>query len=126
MYKSTLTYLALAVVFALFMASCSQAAESAQVVVSGETQTEMGVPVEDFEDFYLDSESDEDQEERELTKRALPKLRRIFIGKRGVEENLNEALLAAKRAAHPRRHLFIGKRSGDRMKKGRIHRIFIG
>jgi len=126
MYKATLT-LAVVLALALCVAASSQTAEPASESAASEPETEMGLSLGDLEDFYSDDElqSDDDQEERELTKRALPKLRRIFIGKRGTEDSSNEWLFGAKRA-HPRRHLFIGKRSGDRTKKGRVHRIFIG
>ncbi len=129
MYKATLTYLAVVLALALCVAASSQTAETAPGSASSEPETEMGLPLEEgLEDFYFDDEelqNDEDQEVRELAKRALPKLRRIFIGKRGAEDSSNDRLFDAKRA-YPRRHLFIGKRSGDRTKKGRVHRIFIG
>ncbi len=121
MYKKAFTYITLGLIFAVFVVS-----SSSQTVDSASTATDTTVlPDEDFEDFFLDSETDEYHDDRELAKRAPPKLRRIFIGKRDMEDNSNEWIVEGKRS-HPRRHLFIGKRNGDRMKKGRVHRIFIG
>ena len=79
---------------------------------------------EDFSDFYLDNQDvDTSEDSEELIKRGLPKLRRIFIGKRAMND-VDEYL--AKRS-NLRRHIFIGKRNENRYKKhGRIHRIFIG
>lgn len=79
---------------------------------------------EDFPDLYLDNQENEDLEDSlDLNKRAVPRLRRIFIGKRTMSD-LDDYM--AKRSNY-RRHIFIGKRDQMRFKKqGRIHRIFIG
>ena len=90
---------------------------------------------EDYVESYFEKEnSDEDELKNELDmlkRSALPKLRRIFIGKRySPNEDMVEPVewLSAKRSP-PRRHLFIGKRAEQRSlnkKSGRVHRIFIG
>ena len=132
------TFLALAVIFTALCLVNSQATPSAESINSlGELlAAEKEMNDADLGDLYLENEEqiyDQQQEDEPEVgspslKRALPKLRRIFIGKRGMDtEDLASPDLYwhSEKKAHPRRHLFIGKRS-ERQKKGRIHRIFIG
>ncbi len=77
------------------------------------------------------SENVVDDSNEDFIKRSsgpVPKLRRIFIGKRFMaddDDDDSNDYFVAKRGP-PRRHLFIGKRDNLNKKSGRVHRIFIG
>ena len=103
MVASNLTLLAFAVFFTICFVN-STAAVSPPTAMSSAGD-------EDFEEIYLDNEDELDQlDEDSFSKRGLPKLRRIFIGKREPETSA-EWFVSQKRV--PRRHLFLGKREPE-------------